>query len=262
MQTRSFLFSRSKPHVAISWGRAWRGAGAAGHDPGSRRKRPNADAMNRVHRTVQPVTTIPIVMPPRFASSRDRAWEPPPRKPQPTPIQSMIQPPSPRLSSTGRASAAQFIPFCSLPSASAPRESETLASTKPVRQPPASTGNMPLPGEQDDRSAVGSIATAAAAAAAAATATAPTTTAPSTVTKRKAPSQQFQRAYKACEPCRVRKSKCELDDSGEPPCTRCRRELRTCVFSSERSWAKRQKIDDDTAAPSVSFSFGKTVARV
>ncbi|KAF2119028.1 hypothetical protein BDV96DRAFT_369743 [Lophiotrema nucula] len=63
--------------------------------------------------------------------------------------------------------------------------------------------------------------------------------------KRTAP-EDFKRAYKACINCRQRKAKCILSagpDGGElkPPCQRCRREMRECVFRSERSWVKRRK---------------------
>ncbi|KAF2146095.1 uncharacterized protein K452DRAFT_315350 [Aplosporella prunicola CBS 121167] len=61
--------------------------------------------------------------------------------------------------------------------------------------------------------------------------------------------REFQRAYKACVPCRQRKARCELDVPTDgsvpsPPCTRCRRALRQCVFTEERAW-KRQKLDAD-----------------
>ncbi|KAF1997171.1 C6 transcription factor-like protein [Amniculicola lignicola CBS 123094] len=58
--------------------------------------------------------------------------------------------------------------------------------------------------------------------------------------------EDFKRAYKACINCRQRKAKCILTsstDGGElkPPCQRCRREMRECIFRSERSWVKRRK---------------------
>lgn len=57
--------------------------------------------------------------------------------------------------------------------------------------------------------------------------------------------EDFKRAYKACINCRQRKAKCILDPApgGElkPPCQRCKREMRECVFRSERSWVKRRK---------------------
>jgi len=60
----------------------------------------------------------------------------------------------------------------------------------------------------------------------------------------KQPTSDSQRAYKACIPCRTRKAKCDLAGNDRPPCVRCRREMRECVFSSERAWnSKRQKTD-------------------
>ncbi|CAI6333894.1 unnamed protein product [Periconia digitata] len=57
--------------------------------------------------------------------------------------------------------------------------------------------------------------------------------------------EDFKRAYKACINCRQRKAKCILDANSEgelkPPCQRCKREMRECVFRSERSWVKRRK---------------------
>lgn len=63
--------------------------------------------------------------------------------------------------------------------------------------------------------------------------------------KKRTHPEDFKRAYKACINCRQRKAKCILDPSpgGElkPPCQRCKREMRECVFRSERSWVKRRK---------------------
>lgn len=42
-----------------------------------------------------------------------------------------------------------------------------------------------------------------------------------------------KRGYRACVHCRLRKARCDLGDvnsPSEPPCTRCRREQRNCVF--------------------------------
>ncbi|GAA5920323.1 hypothetical protein JCM1841_004532 [Sporobolomyces salmonicolor] len=55
--------------------------------------------------------------------------------------------------------------------------------------------------------------------------------APQDATKAKAP--RPKRTYRACQPCRSRKLKCDLgdpDNPSEPPCRRCRRESRECVF--------------------------------
>jgi len=48
---------------------------------------------------------------------------------------------------------------------------------------------------------------------------------------------EFSRAYYACERCRQRKVKCLI--SGEPPCSKCARERRQCVFPRERSLGQR-----------------------
>jgi len=44
--------------------------------------------------------------------------------------------------------------------------------------------------------------------------------------------------------CRKRKAKCDLGISGQPPCARCRREHRECIFPAERSANpnKRQRV--------------------
>lgn len=70
--------------------------------------------------------------------------------------------------------------------------------------------------------------------------------------KRGAPGEDYQRAYKACINCRNRKAKCILssDENGHlvPPCKRCQREMRECVFRAERSW-KRAKSSPEPNAP-------------
>ncbi|KAI2726285.1 transcriptional regulator family: Fungal Specific TF [Penicillium roqueforti] len=60
------------------------------------------------------------------------------------------------------------------------------------------------------------------------------------------PDKPYQRTYKACIPCRQRKAKCDLgtDPGGlpiGPPCARCRRELRECVFPEKRAWERSRK---------------------
>ncbi|KAL5381216.1 hypothetical protein PMIN06_000196 [Paraphaeosphaeria minitans] len=66
-----------------------------------------------------------------------------------------------------------------------------------------------------------------------------------TASKKRPHPDDFKRAYKACINCRQRKAKCILDTTPEgelkPPCQRCKREMRECVFRSERSWVKRRK---------------------
>ncbi|KAL7927077.1 hypothetical protein ACQKWADRAFT_279461 [Trichoderma austrokoningii] len=56
----------------------------------------------------------------------------------------------------------------------------------------------------------------------------------------------FQRNYKACDNCRLKKKRCELGGDRQgiygftgPPCASCRRERRQCVFREERDTKKR-----------------------
>ncbi|WEW54851.1 hypothetical protein PRK78_000277 [Emydomyces testavorans] len=59
--------------------------------------------------------------------------------------------------------------------------------------------------------------------------------------------REFLRTYKACISCRQRKAKCELGGNRErgippgPPCLRCRREQRNCLFSEDRAWSRKKK---------------------
>ncbi|KAJ5773155.1 hypothetical protein N7457_008051 [Penicillium paradoxum] len=60
------------------------------------------------------------------------------------------------------------------------------------------------------------------------------------------PDKPYQRTYKACIPCRQRKAKCDLGTGPDglpigPPCARCRRELRECVFPEKRAWERSRK---------------------
>uniref|UniRef100_A0A060THX7 ARAD1D34760p n=1 Tax=Blastobotrys adeninivorans TaxID=409370 RepID=A0A060THX7_BLAAD len=78
--------------------------------------------------------------------------------------------------------------------------------------------------------------------------------------------QKFKRSYKACINCRVRKIKCDLGDLSNPrgpPCARCRREGRECVFAESRRGGmvnvlagreKRARLNSEgpSMAPSVS----------
>ncbi|KAL4936011.1 hypothetical protein BDV06DRAFT_216992 [Aspergillus oleicola] len=50
----------------------------------------------------------------------------------------------------------------------------------------------------------------------------------------------FQRAYKACIPCRVRKVKCEVEADPQRPCMRCRRIGLECRFSAKQPWSRRK----------------------
>ncbi|QDS77124.1 hypothetical protein FKW77_001043 [Venturia effusa] len=60
-------------------------------------------------------------------------------------------------------------------------------------------------------------------------------------------SKNHTRTYQACGPCRERKVKCEMgpvDNPHDPPCARCRREKKECVFSSTRRKRNRGNTDD------------------
>ncbi|ODN73405.1 hypothetical protein L202_07931 [Cryptococcus amylolentus CBS 6039] len=74
--------------------------------------------------------------------------------------------------------------------------------------------------------------------------------------------EKIKRGYRACLHCRSRKAKCDLGDinaPSEPPCSRCKRESRECVFAPSRRGGnnrKRRKVegDEDTEGkPSHSF---------
>jgi hypothetical protein len=67
---------------------------------------------------------------------------------------------------------------------------------------------------------------------------------------------QHKRVYQACIPCRRRKVKCDLgsvDDPGQPPCVRCRRESKECFFSATRRKRKAEDGGDDSLD---GFEFG------
>ncbi|KAF7719651.1 Fungal Zn(2)-Cys(6) binuclear cluster domain-containing protein [Penicillium ucsense] len=60
------------------------------------------------------------------------------------------------------------------------------------------------------------------------------------------PDRPYQRTYKACIPCRQRKAKCDLGTGPDglpigPPCARCRREMRECIFPEKRAWERSRK---------------------
>lgn len=59
----------------------------------------------------------------------------------------------------------------------------------------------------------------------------------------------FQRNYKACDHCRLKKKRCDLggDHQGVygfagPPCASCRRERRQCIFREARDTKKRHYV--------------------
>ncbi|KAL4937264.1 hypothetical protein BDV06DRAFT_203244 [Aspergillus oleicola] len=75
----------------------------------------------------------------------------------------------------------------------------------------------------------------------------------------KSSERTYQRTYKACIPCRQKKAKCDLGEVSDgppagPPCAKCRREQRQCVFSETRAWERKKKREsvsqgDDASSP-------------
>ncbi|KAL3482830.1 hypothetical protein BJX62DRAFT_99192 [Aspergillus germanicus] len=72
----------------------------------------------------------------------------------------------------------------------------------------------------------------------------------------KSADRTYKRTYKACIPCRQRKAKCDLGELPDgspmgPPCAKCRREQRQCVFSETRAWERKKKrgSQDDIVSP-------------
>ncbi|CUS23426.1 LAQU0S10e00122g1_1 [Lachancea quebecensis] len=67
-------------------------------------------------------------------------------------------------------------------------------------------------------------------------------------------SQKYRRGYKACLNCRTRKTRCDLgspDNPHDPPCVRCKRERKECVFpgSGNRGGKRRNEwaVGNDTS---------------
>ncbi|EIT73416.1 Zn(II)2Cys6 transcription factor [Aspergillus oryzae 3.042] len=59
-------------------------------------------------------------------------------------------------------------------------------------------------------------------------------------------SSSFLFTISACLACRQRKAKCELGTGPDglalgPPCAKCRREQRECVFSEKKAWERQKK---------------------
>ncbi|ORX35392.1 hypothetical protein BD324DRAFT_94682 [Kockovaella imperatae] len=57
-----------------------------------------------------------------------------------------------------------------------------------------------------------------------------------------------KRGYRACVHCRMRKAKCDLGDTdapSKPPCSRCKREMRNCVFLPTKRRKHRSGSEDD-----------------
>ncbi|KAI5781697.1 hypothetical protein DFH27DRAFT_488263, partial [Peziza echinospora] len=58
----------------------------------------------------------------------------------------------------------------------------------------------------------------------------------------------FKRSYQACLACRSRKVRCDLgnpDAPSAPPCARCRREGKECMFGGPRASTKKKEKDKD-----------------
>ncbi|WWC64751.1 uncharacterized protein I303_107362 [Kwoniella dejecticola CBS 10117] len=58
--------------------------------------------------------------------------------------------------------------------------------------------------------------------------------------------EKIKRGYRACLHCRSRKAKCDLGDidaPSSPPCSRCKRESRECVFAPSRRGGNNRKRD-------------------
>lgn len=75
---------------------------------------------------------------------------------------------------------------------------------------------------------------------------------------------RHSRNYAACLSCRTRKVRCDLGDvesPGEPPCVRCRRERKECVFVDSRKGRRprQPKAATTTADPGTAPGSAKTV---
>ncbi|KAL4920539.1 hypothetical protein BDW62DRAFT_7458 [Aspergillus aurantiobrunneus] len=55
----------------------------------------------------------------------------------------------------------------------------------------------------------------------------------------------FQRAYKACIPCRHRKAKCQLESDPHQPCKRCRKMGLECRFSTKQPWSRKKSTEEN-----------------
>ena len=78
----------------------------------------------------------------------------------------------------------------------------------------------------------------------------------------KSSASSHKRTYQACLPCRRRKVRCDLgsvDEPGDPPCQRCRREKKECVFSETR---RKRKADDENGFGGLSEEYIQRNKRV
>ncbi|KAH8799762.1 C6 transcription factor [Xylogone sp. PMI_703] len=64
---------------------------------------------------------------------------------------------------------------------------------------------------------------------------------------RRASPREFQRTYKACVACRTRKTRCDLGPEVRPPCGRCRRQRRECIFNDDVGRKRRPMTTPSTA---------------
>ncbi|CCD26332.1 Aro80p NDAI_0H01580 [Naumovozyma dairenensis CBS 421] len=85
------------------------------------------------------------------------------------------------------------------------------------------------------------------------------------VLQKRAPNYKWKRGYKACTNCKLRKVKCDmgpLENPHDPPCARCRREGKTCVFLT----TKGRKADLGTSkipstTPTLKPNSGNSVSK-
>ncbi|CDK27289.1 unnamed protein product [Kuraishia capsulata CBS 1993] len=74
-------------------------------------------------------------------------------------------------------------------------------------------------------------------------------------------SSGFKRNYMACLNCRLRKTKCDLGDMNnphDPPCARCRRERKECVFAA----AKRGRVLSISPSATTNYKVARASASV
>nr|XP_019010426.1 specific RNA polymerase II transcription factor [Kwoniella pini CBS 10737]OCF49207.1 specific RNA polymerase II transcription factor [Kwoniella pini CBS 10737] len=74
-----------------------------------------------------------------------------------------------------------------------------------------------------------------------------------------------KRGYRACVHCRLRKARCDLGDvnaPSEPPCTRCRREQRDCVFLPSKRRRKGSSAAEGGGAADISVDITHPQAEV